>query len=89
MDFVRRLVGSKPTRKRQPPTPIPRPDMSLNRSADEATVYRPVPKIEPEPQAEADALGSSATRGRPDQLTMMGTAPLARATRLQARAMSQ
>lgn len=76
MDFVRRLVGSKPKRKRQPPTPLPRPDLSLNRSADEATVYRPVPKIEPAPPTETDALGESASRGRPDQLTMMGTAPL-------------
>lgn len=80
MDFVRRLVGSKPKRKPQAQPPQ-RPDASLNRSRDEATVFRPVPQFEPEPEPEpapleADGLGESASRGRPDQLTMMGSAPV-------------
>jgi hypothetical protein len=68
MDFVRRLVGSKPKKKQAPP----RADTSQKRSVDEATVFRPVPNIE----ADSDPLGESASRGRPDQLTMMGVSPV-------------
>ena len=73
MDFVRRLVGSTP--KRKPLAPPPRPDVSLDRSADQATTYRPVPQIDPAP-VESASLGDSASRGRPDQLTMLGVAPV-------------
>ena len=74
MDFVRRLVGSKPKKKQ---AAAPRPEVSLDRSADEATVFRKVPQFDDPPAADAaDPMGDSASRGRPDQLTMMGVAPL-------------
>lgn len=79
MDFVRRLVGSKPKRRSQATPPQTQNPASQARR-DEPTVFRPVPQFEPEPEPEpppaADTgLGESSSRGRPDQPTMMGELP--------------